>query len=154
MKILLLLLLLTPTAFAYEVQEYKGLKVKHKIGLCPSWVSACYFHESTNINMEIYKTEREYKRILDHEYAHHVHFALMSDEDRAIWNRVTNKVLILPTLKKYNLRTDIQFAWWYASTSIYEDFAESAYAKYDGVFDSYLDLKILLAKYMMNKYAQ
>ena len=152
MKIILLLLLLTPTAFAYQVEEYKGLQVTHEIGLCPEWASACYYHESNNVNMEIWRWPLQYKRILDHEYAHHVHITLMSEKHKALWVKVTNKEIMLPILKKHSLNSTIEFAGWYASASIYEDFAESAYRRHNGELTSYLDLKILVAKYLLAQY--
>lgn len=153
-KIILLLLLLPVNIFAFEVNEYKWVTVTHDKNWCDMipWAQACYTSVNQTINIVNYLDQSKYEYTLKHEHAHHVHFVLMSKEDRDLWERVTNQEIMLPILEAKGIGTRVKFATVYAWQDIYEDFAESATKRYDGEFDSYKDLKMLLAKYLYNKY--
>lgn len=139
-------------AQAYEVTEYKWVEVTNNPQHCPAGSSACYFHDSHHINMKYYLTETEYNKLLKHEYWHHIHITLMSEEDRKLWKRVTNKELMTPILEKYGMNPVQEFISVRAAANIDEDFAECSYRTFDWELNAYHDLKVLVANYLMNKY--
>lgn len=136
---------------AYELTEYKGVPVTYDENICSEWASWCYLHSGERkgtINMQIYRFEREYLRILDHEYAHYLYFEVLTDYDRLIWDIVSDKETMTGILK--GIRMDVEYVGIYASKNKYEDFAESLSLNYNWEVKTYADVKQLIARHLLS----
>ena len=147
------------TEKGFEVDNYKGVTVTHERYKCGDieGILACYFTAWPNkwtINMERWFNEENYKGSLEHEFWHAVYFAKMSEKDRLVWRTISDGETIKPKLEKYWITTEAEFSSWYARTNPAEDFAESFRIRNDfwNKVESYLDLKLYLARYFEKKY--